>query len=67
MKGVISAMPRLWRSDELWSKLKLILLQFGVYDKRSLRTAVEGMLYRLRTGLPWRELPEYFGHWNFSL
>ncbi|PID44467.1 MAG: hypothetical protein CSB48_01920, partial [Proteobacteria bacterium] len=32
--------------------------------KRNLRTMVEGMLYRLRTGLPWRDLPDYFGHWN---
>ncbi|MCG8609454.1 MAG: IS5 family transposase [Pseudomonadales bacterium] len=57
-------MPRLMLSDELWLKLKLILLQFGVYDKRSLRMTVEGMLYRMRTGLPWRDLPDYFGHWN---
>ena len=57
-------MPRLMLSDELWLKLKLILLQFGAYDKRSLRMTVEGMLYRMRTGLPWRDLPDYFGHWN---
>ncbi len=57
-------MPRLLLSDELWLKLKLILLQFGVHVKRNLRTMVAGMLYRLRTGLPWRDLPDYFGHWN---
>ncbi len=54
-------MPRLLLNDELWSKLRTILLQFGVYDKRNLRNMVEGMFYRLRTGLPWRDLPEYFG------
>ncbi len=37
---------------------------FGVYDKRNLRKMVEGMFYRLRTGLPWRDLPEYLGSWN---
>ncbi len=57
-------MPRLLLSDELWSKLKGILLQLGVYDKSNLRLMVEGMLYRLRTGLPWRDLPDYFGRWN---
>ena len=57
-------MPRLLLSDELWLKLRIILLQFGVYDKRNLRKMVEGMFYRLRTGLPWRDLPEYFGSWN---
>ncbi|WP_369410436.1 transposase [Nocardia panacis] len=25
---------------------------------------VEGMLFRLRTGVPWRDLPEVFGPWK---
>ncbi len=57
-------MPRLMLSDELWSKLKLILLQCAIYDKRNLRLMVEGMLYRLRAGILWRDLPDYFGRWN---
>ena len=24
----------------------------------------EGILYRMRTGCPWRDLPEEFGRWN---
>nr|WP_083889307.1 transposase [Nocardia pneumoniae] len=28
------------------------------------RLVVEGMLYRLRTSLPWRDLPEVFGPWQ---
>ncbi len=35
-------MPRLLLNDELWLKLKLILLQFGVYDKCNLRTMAKG-------------------------
>ncbi|MEW1735375.1 transposase [Nocardia beijingensis] len=27
------------------------------------RRAVEGMLYRLRTGIPWQDLPEVYGPW----
>ena len=57
-------MPRLMLTDELWSKLKPILLQFGIYNKFRLRKTFEGILYRLRTGIPWRDLPAYFGHWN---
>lgn len=57
-------MPRLSLSDELWLKLKLILHQCGVYDKCNLRMTIEGILYRLRTGLPWRDLPDFFGRWN---
>jgi hypothetical protein len=44
-------MPRLLLTDELWSKLRKILLQESIYDKRDLRMTVEGMLYRMR-GLP---------------
>ncbi|AZE48231.1 Mobile element protein [Pseudomonas chlororaphis] len=54
-------MPRLLLSDELWSKLEKILLQASIYNKLDLRMTVEGMLYRMRVGCPWRDLPEAFG------
>ncbi len=28
------------------------------------RQAVEGAIYRLRTGVPWRDLPSEFGPWQ---
>jgi hypothetical protein len=51
-------MPRLLLSDEHWSKLREILLHKAIYNKRDLRMTVEGMLYRMRTGCPWRDLPK---------
>lgn len=57
-------MPRLMLSDEHWSKLREILLHKTIYNKRDLRMTVEGMLYRMRTGCPWRDLPEAFGGWS---
>lgn len=57
-------MPRLMLSNELWSKLETILLQEAIYNKRNLRMTVEGMLYRMRVGCPWRDLPKAFGCWN---
>ena len=54
-------MTRLMLSDELWSKLRVIMLEHGIYDKSSLRIMVEGMLYRMRVGCPWRDLPSIFG------
>ena len=51
-------------SDEQWSKLRQIMRQNGVYDKSCLRLTVEGILYRMRVGCPWRDLPKYFGKWN---
>lgn len=36
----------------------------GVYSKSRLRRTVEGILYKLRVGCSWRDLPQYFGKWN---
>lgn len=57
-------MPRLMLTDEHWSKLEPILLHQGIYRKGDLRMTMEGILYRMRTGCPWRDLPEAFGCWN---
>ena len=57
-------MPRFMLSDEHWSKLKGMMLQENIYNKRDLRMMVEGMFYRLRVGCPWRDLPSCFGRWN---
>jgi len=38
--------------------------QHGIYDKPNLRKIVEGILYRMRVGCPWRDLPSKFGFWN---
>lgn len=40
------------------------MLQHRIYDKPNLRMIVEGMLYRMRVGCPWRDLPAEFGCWN---
>lgn len=45
-------MPRTLLTDELWSKLLVILLELGLYDKPNLRKTIEGILYRMRIGCP---------------
>ena len=57
-------MARLMLSDELWSKLRTIMRQQRIYDKPDLRLMVEAMLYRMRVGCPWRDLPAEFESWN---
>jgi len=57
-------MPRTMLTDQHWSKLKPILFNFGVYLNHNLRLFFEAILYRIRTGCPWRDLPEYFGNAN---
>ncbi|HBO6068059.1 TPA: IS5 family transposase [Pseudomonas aeruginosa] len=57
-------MPRLMLRDEHWPKLREILLHEAIYNKPDLRMTVEGMLYRMRVGCPWRDLPHAFGSWS---
>ncbi|MGI2068437.1 IS5-like element ISSod6 family transposase [Shewanella sp. MF08487] len=58
-------MPRLMLTDERWEKLFHLMKSTGrVYDKPEHRQTFEGILYRLRTGIPWRDLPKEFGHWS---
>lgn len=57
-------MPRTMLTDQYWSKLKSILVNFGIYLKHNLRLFIEAILYRIRTGCPWRDLPEIFGNPN---
>ena len=57
-------MPRRQLSDQLWTKFKQILINYKLYNKIGLRLTVEGILYKLRTGCPWRDVPDFFGNWN---
>jgi transposase len=49
-------MPRTMLNDEHWSKLSVIMLKDRVYNKPTHRNTLEGILYRMRTGCPWRDV-----------
>lgn len=53
-------------SDEQWARLQEVLpaKRRGPKGKRGDRLFVEAVLYRARTGIPWRDLPERFGPWK---
>ena len=58
---------RLVLSDEQWNKMSGLII--GRPDQRGStgrnnRMFVEGVLWIVRTGSPWRDLPEAFGEWN---
>lgn len=48
----------------LWSKLSPILQSNRIHDKRELRLTFKGILYRLRNGNIWPDLPREFGNRN---
>jgi transposase len=53
--------------DAVWQKIAPLLpgkaSDSGVTAKDN-RLFLEAVLWRVRTGLPWRDLPEGFGKWN---
>lgn len=54
-------------TDKQWELLELLLPSSEGLRGRNFqnnRLVVEGILYRLRTGLPWRDLPTHFGPWQ---
>ncbi|WP_262947095.1 IS5 family transposase [Xenorhabdus indica] len=58
-------MPRTMLTDLYWNKLSALMQHTGwVYDKPEHRLTLEGILYRMRTSIPWRDLPTKFGKWN---
>ena len=60
-------MDRLVLNDAAWERMAPLII--GRPDQkgstgRDNRMFVEGVLWIVRTGSPWRDLPEAFGDWN---
>ena len=59
---------RLLLTEEAWTEIASILTAIksraGSPPVLSHRMFIEAVLYLARTGTPWRDLPEAFGHWD---
>ena len=53
-------------TDEQWTRLRPLLpgQRTGPSSRLGDRHFIEAVLYRAKTGLPWRDLPERFGPWK---
>ena len=54
-------------SNEQWERIEPLLPSNEGRKGRPFgenRRVVEGIIYRYRTGIPWRDLPERFGPWQ---
>ncbi len=63
----MSVQDRLVLSDAQWERMAPLII--GRADQRGStgrdnRMFVEGVLWIVRTGAPWRDLPDAFGEWN---
>jgi putative transposase len=60
-------LPTIWRvSDELWAKIEIVLREHDPAKptgRRRIdqRRALNGIVYRLRSGVQWNQLPAEFG------
>ena len=58
-------MARYDLSDEEWTIIEPLLPRRGKGKRRvDDRRVVNGIFYVLRTGAPWRDLPERYGPWQ---
>ncbi len=59
-------MARLLLSDARWDWIEDAFLEPAATGRprRDPRRIVDGILWVLRTGSPWRDLPEEFGSWQ---
>jgi putative transposase len=63
----LKPLPTIWRvPDELWAKIEPILAEHDPPKRRGRkridqRRALDGILYRMRSGVQWNELPKEFG------
>ena len=53
-------------TDREWERITPLLPEHGRPGGRWLdhRTVVNGILWKLRTGSPWRDLPKRYGPWQ---
>ncbi len=61
------SLPTIWRvPDELWEHIQALINQYDPPRKRGrkridARLALNGIIYRARTGCQWNQLPKEFG------
>src|SRR5882724_8792901 len=54
-------------TNEQWAKLEPLLPKGkkpGRPPKHAKRKLIDGIRFRVRTGVPWRDLPERYGPWE---
>jgi transposase len=53
-------------TEKAWARIEPLLpsIESGGRRWRDHRQVINGILWKLRTGAPWRDLPERYGPWK---
>ena len=51
-------------TDDMWLQLQKVFKEFGCREFKNSRYVMEAILWKLRTGAPWREVPREFCPWQ---
>jgi transposase len=57
-------MSRVVLTDSLWTELEAVMRSKGCKKSKNNRNVMEAILWKLRTGAQWREVPEKFCPWS---
>lgn len=57
-------MARQALTDNLWGQLQVTMKDHGCYQTGNGRDVMEAILWKLRTGAPWRDIPEELCPWQ---
>ena len=57
-------MARQALTDNLWKQLQMTMKDHGCYQTQNSREVMEAILWKLRTGAPWRDIPEELCSWK---
>ena len=66
-KKALGPLPTIWRVDDtLWAQAEQVLVEFDPPapfgpDRIDQRKALDGVIYRMRSGVQWNQLPREFG------
>lgn len=51
-------------TDVIWNELEATLRKYGCHRWKNDRNIMEAILWKLRTGAPWRDVPQEFCPWK---
>lgn len=57
-------MTRRALSDSIWAQLLAVMESKGCYDAKNSREVMEAILWKIRAGAPWRDIPTEFCPWK---